>query len=172
MRLSTVLFCVLFFCSCTDQAKQTTVIPCTGTLYEIALDSTVHTYIEQYITKVAQAEVDAKEAVVAVTWMGIFGGQRVYISQSGIHPKTQQHYPQFWARHRGYLVFVYDSKHSDQLVNPQALQQEIDQVLQQEHIKLETDPGLIYEPLPWRITEREGKVQIDTSQMLPKVPFS
>ncbi|UOQ75114.1 hypothetical protein [Hymenobacter cellulosilyticus] len=97
MRLSTVLLSWLFviLCSCTDQAKQTSVAPPSSRLYEIELDSTIHTYIEQYITKVAHAEVEAKEAVVAVTWMGIFGGQCVFIGQSGVHPKTQQHYPSF-----------------------------------------------------------------------------
>ncbi|UOQ69085.1 hypothetical protein [Hymenobacter volaticus] len=57
------------------------------------------------------------------------------------------------------------------MVNPRALHQEIDRVLQQHNLQLMTRTDFIDEPLPWRIVERGRQVRIDTAKRLPQVYF-
>jgi hypothetical protein len=148
--------------SCSQQkAKPETSLP--ENVYEVALDSSIQRYLDQYTQ---QMYLSKTEAVVTVNWTGIYGGQCVYVSNTIVHPQVNKQYPYFWASHRGYLVFVYDSKHNNRLAHPQLLRREVDEAITRHRIALRQQvQGLLFEPVSWRVTECKGRIRIDTTDV-------
>jgi hypothetical protein len=134
--------------------------------YQVKLDSklwdNIHTYSR--LTRF-----NKRESVIVLNWTAVYDGVAVYVSSTHHYPSHFQNYPLFWTYADSTLVFVYDNKYPNLLVDSLALKHEIDTVIRTSTVALSRQEYYTEDPFSLRFITAHGQQRIDTSRLYVKM---
>jgi len=136
--------------------------PVAASRYQVKLPSELWANIHSY-TKLAHF--NKKEAAIILNWTAVYDGTAVYVLSTHSYPSRFSNYPLFWTYADSTLVFVYDNKYPNLLLDSVTLKREVDSVIKTSGVALSKRTDFVEDNLSLRFITVHGQQRIDTSRL-------
>jgi hypothetical protein len=122
----------------------------------------IHTYAKL-------AHFNKKESAIILNWTAVYDGTVAYVLSTHSYPNHFPNYPLFWTYADSTLVFVYDNKYPNLLVDSLALKKEVDSAIKMSGVALSKRTDFVEDNLSLRFITAHGQQRIDTSSLYVKM---